>query len=575
MKKAVLMNLWFAFLVCCNIQINAQTHEQPLSVANPINLNYRFQLEPAPSSSCREAADPVVVLFKDQYFLFASKSGGYWHSTDLINWSFITTKDLPLEDYAPAAVVMDDAVYFMALDRKIYKSANPQTGKWKVVKENFSVENIGDPALFLDDDGRLYFYSGLSNRNPIYAIELDRKTFDPIGEQTECIFQDRENLGWERTGDYNTNMKMKPWLEGAWMNKHNGKYYLQYSAPGTQFKSYVDACYVGDSPLGPFKVAVHNPFAYKPEGFIAGAGHGSTFYDKWGNLWHAGTMTISVKHQFERRLGLFPAFFDQSGTLYTYTGFGDFPHTIPQEKINSPDDYPLVGMLLSYKKLVEVSSAASEFPKENAVNEDVRTYWSAATGNAGEWIMIDLEDNYQVNAIQINFAEEGAKLFDRPVSDYHQYLLEYSKDKKKWKTLADKRQNKTAVPHDYLELKKAVPARYIRLTNQHVPDGKFALSGLRVFGKGKGKRPAEADSFEVTRNKEDACQVTLKWNKISGATGYNIRYGTQPDKLYHNYQVLDTDSLDINTLNSGLKYYFTIDVFNENGVTKGKKIKEG
>ena len=31
----------------------------------------------------REAADPVVVSFKDKYYLFASKSSGYWYSEDL------------------------------------------------------------------------------------------------------------------------------------------------------------------------------------------------------------------------------------------------------------------------------------------------------------------------------------------------------------------------------------------------------------------------------------------------------------------------------------------------------------
>lgn len=39
-----------------------------------MNLNYRFMPN---EPSRREAADPVVILFKDRYYLFASKSGGY------------------------------------------------------------------------------------------------------------------------------------------------------------------------------------------------------------------------------------------------------------------------------------------------------------------------------------------------------------------------------------------------------------------------------------------------------------------------------------------------------------------
>ena len=84
------------------------------TICNPLNLNYRFCLD---KPSRREAADPTMVNFKNEYYLFASKSGGYWHSDDLINWDLITTEDLPIEDYAPTAVVMNDTLYFMASAR--------------------------------------------------------------------------------------------------------------------------------------------------------------------------------------------------------------------------------------------------------------------------------------------------------------------------------------------------------------------------------------------------------------------------------------------------------------------------
>ncbi|MDZ7633555.1 MAG: family 43 glycosylhydrolase [Bacteroidales bacterium] len=86
------------------------------------------------------------------------------------------------------------------------------------------------------------------------------------------------------------------------MTKKDGRYYLQYSGPGTEFKSYADGVYVSDNPLGPFNLQSHNPFAGKPEGFASGAGHGSSFSDKYGNFWHIGTITISQKHVFERRI---------------------------------------------------------------------------------------------------------------------------------------------------------------------------------------------------------------------------------------------------------------------------------
>ncbi len=303
------------------------------TICNPVNLSYRFCLD---TPSRREAADPTMVVFKGEYYLFASKSGGYFHSTDLINWDLITTKDLPLEDYAPTAVVMDEAIYFMASGNApvtIYKTADPKSGKWQVANASFPIGMI-DPDLFKDDDGRLFFYYGCSNVNPIYGVELNTKTLNPVGDPVALFNSNKKIYGWERKGDYNEQSE-NPWIEGSWMTKHNGKYYLQYAAPGTEFKSYSDGLYVADKPLGPFTLASHNPVSYKPEGFAASAGHSSTFQDKYGNYWHVSTMTISQKHMFERRLGLFPAFFDKDGVMYVYTGFGDFPIKIPTKKITA------------------------------------------------------------------------------------------------------------------------------------------------------------------------------------------------------------------------------------------------
>ena len=542
------------------------------TVCNPVNLSYRFCLD---TPSRREAADPTMVVYKGEYYLFASKSGGYFHSKDLINWDLITTKDLPIEDYAPTAVVMDDVLYFMASAAapvKIYKTSDPKSGKWQIASSSFPIGMI-DPDLFVDNDGRLYFYYGCSNINPIYAVELDKKTFNPIGKPVALFNSDKINHGWERKAEYNNDLKESPWIEGSWMTKRNGKYYLQYSAPGTEFKSYNDGLYVADKPLGPFTLAKHNPMSYKPEGFAASAGHGSTFQDKYGNYWHVATMTISQKHMFERRLGIFPTFFDKDGVMYAYTGFGDFPYKLPTKKINGPGELFPKWMLLSYNKPVEVSSELSGHPKLSIADEEIRSYWSAQTGNKGEWLSMDLQKLSTVNAVQISYAENNMNVFGRGDGIYYQYLLEYSTDNKTWKTLADKTKNTRDAPHDYIELKAPVKARYIRLTNYRMPSGTFALAGLRVFGNAGGHAPAPTDDMSIEREADRAI-VKLNWKKSTDAIGYNIRFGTAKDKLYHTYQVLGTESVSINSLNTAQKYYFTVDAFNESGVTKGNKIIE-
>ena len=553
-------------------QLKVVNNQKQTTICNPVNLSYRFCLD-APSR--REAADPTMVNFKNEYYLFASKSGGYFHSTDLINWDLITSKDLPLEDYAPTVVVMKDTLYFMASKGApvtIYKTANPKSGNWQIANSSFPIGMI-DPDLFVDDDGHLYFYYGCSNIDPLYAVELDSKTLNPIGKAVEILNSNKNKFGWERPGDYN-NKEVQPWIEGSWMTKHDGKYYLQYAGPGTEYKSYCDGVYVSDKPLGPFKFAANNPVSYKPEGFIAGAGHSSTFQDKYGNYWHVSTMTISQKHMFERRLGLFPTFFDKDGEMSVYTGFGDFPLKVPTKKISGPEELFSQWMLLSYNKPVEVSSELPNHPKSFATNEDIRTFWSAQTGNKGEWLTIDLQNECTVNAIQINYAENETNLFGRNTDIYYQYLLQYSSDNKTWKTLADKSKSKTDVPHDYIELSTPVKARYIRLTNYKVPGGTFAIAGLRIFGNGGGKVPSIVKNLSMERSETDRCIVKLNWDKTPDATGYTIRYGNQRDKLYQNYQVFGDDTLIIRSLNGLQKYYFTIDAFNENGITKGENIIE-
>ena len=162
---------------------------------------------------------------------------------------------------------------------------------------------------------------GCGNKNPLYGIELNNDLM-PIGEKTPLISENKNEHGWERfnypgkekqkskgfildTLMKILNRKGNPYIEGAYVNKWRGKYYLQFAAPATQEPVYADGVYISDAPLGEYKYQKHNPFSYKPSGFINGAGHGSTIEDKYGNLWHASTMRISVNADFERRVGIF------------------------------------------------------------------------------------------------------------------------------------------------------------------------------------------------------------------------------------------------------------------------------
>lgn len=457
-----------------------------------------------------------------------------------------------------------------------------------------------DPAIFSDDDGRVYLYWGSSNDCPIYGWELNPKTLTPVGERKSLIYGDKDHHGFERFNFPGKKEKERlgiegeiyklffgagnPFLEGPFMTKLNGKYYLQYAAPATEEAIYSDGYAVGDSPLGPFTFGVNSPFSSRLSGFITAAGHGSTIEDKYGNLWHVATMGISVNADFERRLGLFPAGVDKDGLLFCNQNFADYPLEIPAGKFD-PWSIKPKHMLLSYHKPVTASSALENHPAELAVDESIKTWWTAE-GSKGEWLQVDLGQSCLVHSVQINFAEESVPVLHMPpeecglpgpvggryVDSGHdlrtRYLLEGSADGQNWVTIADLRAADTDRSHPYHMLKEDAKLRYIRATCTETPyNSKVSISGLRVFGLGNGEKPGQVEVGNSVM--EDSMTCRLTWDKADGAVGYNVRFGVAPDKLYSSYQVYGQEEAYLTTLNDGVSYWYAIDTFNENGVTEG------
>lgn len=562
-----------------NKNLVAQTAK---TYCNPINIDYGYT--PIPNFSewgrHRATADPVIVNYKGDFFLFSTNQWGYWWSADMSSWNFISRKFLrPWHDgvfdelCAPAVGIIGDTMLVFGStytsNFTIWMSTNPKENEWKALVDSFEIGGW-DPDFFTDDNGRFYMYNGSSNRYPLYGIELNRKTMEPIGTRKEMYLLEPWRYGWQRFGEHMDNTFLDPFMEGAHMTKNNGKYYLQYGAPGTEFSGYADGVIVGETPLGPF-TPQSDPLSMKLGGFTRGAGHGSTFQDNSKNWWHVSTIMLSVKNNFERRLGIWPAGFDKDDVMWCNTSFGDYPHYLPDEaaKQNSPrpDWY-----LLNYKKPVSVSSTYGGHHANHANDENMKTWWSAATGGKGEWIQSDLGYVSTVHAIQINYA-------DQDVADshlgkvnggeqFHQFKLLYSEDGKNWKVLIDKSRNKTDIPHDYVELQEPVMARFIRLENIKMPTGKFAISGFRIFGKGSGPKPGKVKTFMVLRTEKDKRSAWIKWSPVENAFAYNIYYGTHPEKLYNCIMVHDLNEYWFKAMDSEKTYWFSIEAINENGVSE-------
>lgn len=570
--------------------------------ANPVDLAYRIQdisSSQYQRNVNREAADPSAVLFRDRYYLFPSVSGGFWHSTDLAEWEFVPTPELPAYDYAPDVRVIDDHLVVCASRTDdfcpFFRTDDPLAGKWEELPGS---QSFFDPNLFQDDDGRVYLYQGCSDKTPIDGVEVDRKTFAAIGTPVPIISSDIAQRGWERRGESYDPTQVEttwlsayipytgPYIEGAWMTKHAGRYYLQYSAPATEANTYADGYYIGDSPLGPFQYATNSPFSLKPGGFITGAGHGAMLEDKHGNWWHFATMRISVNHSFERRIGMFPAGFDDDGVLFCNQQFADYPITIPD---GPADPWLLTGqsMLLSYRRPVTASSQLAAHPPELAVDEDVRTWWVAENQDSATWLQVELADGVTVDSIQVNIAEHAlAAVKPKPAEQFTltgseraiefddqptPFLLEGSTNGEDWTTLADNRESTESRTHAFIKLDSPTQLKYVRVTGFKQPHGSvFAISGLRVFGRGAGESPS---AVTPTVARSGPLDVRVSWEAADRAHGYNVRWGTSPEKLYSCWQVFDATGLDLGALNVEVDYWVGVDSFNENGVVRGKPVR--
>ena len=588
-------------------------------LCNPVNINYRYQFNMDPRQHgkmqiCREAADPSMILFHGRYYIFASMTLGVWVSDDLTTWeNHRLPGELPLYDYAPDVRVMGDWVYFCASRREEncdrYRTKDILNGPYEKIQGSFP---FWDPNLFVDDDGRVYFYWGCSNITPVWGVELDPNTMQPKGDKRVLVEGHPFEIGYERVGEDNSQFpateaeidaayaafhrrqgisedqvpeqlkplsrgmfSRKPYIEGAWMDKQNGKYYLQYACPGTQYNTYSDGVYVSSGPLGPFTLADNNPYSYKPGGFLPGAGHGSTMRDRKGNWWHAATMRISMNHDFERRVGIWPAGFDADGELFCNQRYGDWPMAAEGDPWRSP-----AWMLLSAGKKATASSFVDGHEPGRATEENVRSWWRAASENRSEWLQIDLGQVFDVHAIQINFADDhidipcpgrivgGSQaryIEERDLTT--QWKLTGSIDGKNWFVIEDKSDAKTDLSHDFILREEGFRARFLRLTDMAVPYGQRpCVSGLRVFGLGQGEKPA-VPSFTARRDSD--LDMTVSIEAQENTLGYNILFGNSPEKLYHSYMTFRAGNQRVGALIKGRNYFVRVDAFNENGITEG------
>ncbi len=584
---------------CGGKQPAAQTDP---AYCNPMDLDYGWGAFKQTLS--RASADPVIVLFKDRYYLFSTHdTGGYRVSDDLVTWRDIAfcpaIRPAALNDgryVAPAVATDGEYIYFIKLNRvrtdkttAVIRTADPDSGVWE---ECGQVRRVEDPTLFIDE-GRFFIYHGLGAKQSIRCFEVDPATFAEIPDSERLLLPIIEDVkecqagyhfgrreltdeidGREWTGRFN----YMPCPEGSWIVRHGDKYYLQFATPGTIGIWYCDVVMVSDSPTGPFEIAPYNPVSMKVGGFIGSAGHSCVFQDRYDNWWEVTTMWVGNADPFERRLGLFPVSFDGEGRMRVHTLFGDYPMRVPLRKFD-PATESLAGWnLLSRGKACTASSSLEGHDPALGGDENIRTWWSAASGDAGEWFAMDLGAEMRIDALQLHFAEQDCDTtLVSAGQDYTAYKIYVSNNGRRWRKLIDQSANTTTNPHPYFQLDESVHARHVKVVcDKAMLAGRFAIRDLRLFGSAEGSAPEQVTQAAAVRNRQDERFAMATWSRVGNADGYIVRFGYDPGFLNLAVQVKgnDTNSLQLHILTKGVPYYYCIDSYNESGVTPGKVFAE-
>jgi beta-xylosidase len=167
--------------------------------------------------------------------------------------------------------------------------------------------------IFVDDDNQPYLYYPGRGITGIFVVPLQPDDLTRFAGHPTHLFGFNKDHLWERYGEMNEYTDVS-WVEGPWMLKRNGIYYLQYSASGTQWKTYANGYYTARSPTGPFTYAPNNPLTRRTEGVVTGTAHGSIVEGPGGRLWQFYTIVLN-NPPGGRRVGMDPITFDKDGHM--------------------------------------------------------------------------------------------------------------------------------------------------------------------------------------------------------------------------------------------------------------------
>jgi len=460
--------------------------------------------------------DVTVVREGDNYYLFGT-GGGAWVSADFIHWKYqpvdVRGGRLPV---APHVVKYNGAFLMSGNDAPLYRALNilgpyEVLGPWKNEKgEPWTVELNGrkatgafDVDIFVDDDNKPYLYFPGRSTAGIYVAPLDPKDPTRLTAAPTHLFSFDPSHIWERWGEKNEYANVA-WIEGPWVFKHNGKYYLEYSASGTQWMSYASGVYTARNPMGPFTYSPRNPLLRKTTGIVTGPGHGCVVKGPDGNWWVFYTI-VQANPPGGRRIGMDPVGFDANGNMFVREA-SETPQWAPGVVANPARDGASGTIPLTVNKLRAMNQHgrfSSQRPGHDAayaVDDSNGTWWEPADDDLQPSLTVDLasitewesEQLFTVDSSRIEFLARGggrggaappAAVAPSGATAFT-YRIEVSNDGKEFSTVVDKTSNDVTRYTEFDEI-PPVRCRYVRLTVTGWPRAASPLGVVEftVFGK--------------------------------------------------------------------------------------------
>jgi xylan 1,4-beta-xylosidase len=455
--------------------------------------------------------DVTVVREGGRYYLFGTGGGG-WVSEDLVNWRYegveMRQGRVPV---APHVVKFNGQFYMSGNDAPLYR-APAILGPYEVVGD--WTDALGKPFagsangrrwvgafdvdIFVDDDNKPYLYFPARSTEGIDVVPLDPQQLNRFLTAPKRLFGFDRSHVWERYGEMNEYPDVS-WIEGPWMLKREGTYYLQYSASGTQWLTYATGMYMGRSATGPFTYAAVNPVLRKTSGVVTGTAHGSIVEGPDGNLWQFYTIVLS-NPPGGRRIGMDPVDFDAGGNLLVH-GPSETPQWGPGV-VGDPTRHGDAGSLPLTIGKMRAMNAKSTFSSQRpgrdaayAVDNSTGTWWEPAEDDRQPSITVDLGPATEFDPIQLFTVDSSRILFaaarvrpgataTRPPTVEgavaHRYRIEVSRDGKAFTTLLDKTQNTVT---KYVEFDELPPTacRFVRLTLTDWPHNAASPLGILEF----------------------------------------------------------------------------------------------